>query len=493
MNIEDLIEFCNPVSVSGNAEGPAGSLRLDSRAVTAGDIFIAVEGTQTDGHLYVEKAVEQGARVVIIDQDIDIPGDVAVIKVANTRNLVSPLAQKLAGNPARKLRIIGITGTNGKTTVATLVWQVLRAMNKKAALLGTVSKKVNDLELESRLTTSDPVELASDMQQMVDNQCEYLVMEVSSHALHQKRVHGIPFKIAAFTNLSLDHLDYHASMEEYAESKKILFDELPESSWAVINIDDPQGKHMIEDCPAKILDFSFHKEAFINISLQDSSPQGLRMIIEDTEVETPLTGLFNAYNIAQALLICTALGFDGSIVAKHISKCKGAPGRMEKVNRSGDSGTQPIVIVDYAHTPDALKNVASTLAELKESGQDLVIVFGCGGDRDKSKRPRMAEIAQEYAERVIVTSDNPRTENPDEIIKDILEGFTDNFTPTSITSRKEAIQYAIAESPENSIILIAGKGHETYQEIDGVRKHFDDREIAREALANRKSVKNAGG
>lgn len=485
MNIEELIAFCNPVSVRGARSGTVGSLRLDSRAVTSGDIFIAVKGTQTDGHLFIEQAIEQGAGVIMIDQDIDIFGDVTVLKVKDTRTLLSPLAQKLAGDPAQELRIVGITGTNGKTTVATLVWQALRAMNRSTGLLGTVSKKINDRELESRLTTSDPVELASDMKQMVEHGCEYLVMEVSSHALDQKRVHGIPFEIAAFTNLSLDHLDYHATMEEYAAAKKILFDELDETSWAVINDDDPQGKWMVAETKAKVLDFSLQKEALITVKVMETSALGTRMEVEGIEVKTPLTGLFNAYNVVQAMLICTALGFDGKVVAEIISGCTGAPGRMEKVNSPEKIQQQPIVIVDYAHTPDALKNVASTLADLKKPGQRLVILFGCGGDRDKTKRPQMAEIAETYGDKVIVTSDNPRTENPENIIKDILKGFSDEFSPEWITFRKEAIRKAVLESTPDTIILIAGKGHETYQEINGERTHFDDRKIAREALSER--------
>ncbi|MEX0649121.1 MAG: UDP-N-acetylmuramoyl-L-alanyl-D-glutamate--2,6-diaminopimelate ligase [Balneolaceae bacterium] len=485
MNIEDIIEFCDPVSVHGKTSGPAGALHLDSRNISDGDIFIAVKGTQTDGHLFIENAIEKGAETVIIDQEQEFSGDVTVIQVKDTRALLSPLAQKLAGNPAKKLRIIGITGTNGKTTVATLVWQLLRSMGQNTGLLGTVSKKINDRDLESRLTTADPVELASDMKLMVENNCEYLVMEVSSHALHQKRVHGIPFEVAAFTNLTLDHLDYHKNMEEYARAKKILFDELSETSWAVVNFDDPKGEWIIKDTRAKILDFSLRKQALVTIQVQQTSALGTRMKVAGIDVQTPLTGLFNVYNAAEAMLICTALGFDGKLVAENLSRCSGAPGRMEKVTSPEKADRQPVVIVDYAHTPDALENVASTLAELKKPGQDLVIIFGCGGDRDKSKRPEMAKIAETYGDRVVVTSDNPRTENPDEIIKDILKGFSDDFSPQPVTSRKEAIQKTVLESSVNDIILIAGKGHETYQETDGKRIHFDDREIARKALSER--------
>jgi UDP-N-acetylmuramoyl-L-alanyl-D-glutamate--2,6-diaminopimelate ligase len=461
--------------------------------VKSGDIFIAIRGHKSDGHSFLEDAREKGASVLITEKTFEAGSDgPAVVVVENTRTLLSPLAQKMAGDPAKKLRIIGITGTNGKTTVATLVWQALREMDQPAALLGTVSKRINDEEIESRLTTADPIELASDMEKIVMAGCIYLVMEVSSHALHQGRVHGIDFEVAAFTNLSHDHLDYHSSMEEYAAAKKILFDSLSDSSWAVINADDPYAGFMVDDTEAKILDISLKGGALINAVLEEASAEITIIGVEGIKIQSPLVGRFNAMNIVQSLIICTSLGFDGSTVADHLKNCTGAEGRMERVSINGNDGDLPTVFVDYAHTPDALENVASTFSELRNPEQKLTIIFGCGGDRDRSKRTKMAHVAEKYADYVMVTSDNPRTENPDAIINEITAGFSEGFHYDSITNRKDAIHTVISESDNRDIILIAGKGHETYQEINGNHIHFDDREEASTALSwKRGQIKNS--
>ncbi len=486
MTYNELIEFCNPVSVEGTPPERMGSLCQDSRSVSNGDIFIAIKGTQTDGHNYIDSAIEQGASVIISEKEPLVDHPAAQIRVNDTRSLFSPLAQKLAGDPAKELLIVGVTGTNGKTTVATLVWQTLRNLGQGAALLGTISKKINDEVMPSRLTTADPIELAADMKKMVDAGCKYMVMEVSSHALHQKRVEGLTFEVAAFTNLSHDHLDYHETMEEYAAAKKHLFDGLPVTGWAVTNADDAYGSYMVKDTKAKVLDFSFKGNAIINGRVEESTAAGSLIGVEGVKVKTPLLGYFNAVNVLEAMVICTALGFDGKTVASVLGDCRGAEGRMERVSINGNHGKHPVVIVDYAHTPDALDNVASTLTNLKTDKQKLIIVFGCGGDRDRNKRSAMAKIAETHADEVIVTSDNPRSEDPAAIIEEITEGFSKTFTYRAITSRKEAIHVAISEADADSIILIAGKGHETYQEINGIRKHFDDREEASTALAWRK-------
>lgn len=485
MNCNELIEFINPLNTSRfKPEGELGALVQDSRQVEENSVFIAIKGTEVDGHLFLEDAIHRGASVIICEESFYTEADVCVIEVENTRSLIGPLAQKFAGNPAEKLKIVGITGTNGKTTTATLVYQILCGLQKDVSLLGTVEKRILNETIDSKLTTSDPIELANDMRLMVEAGSEFLVMEVSSHALHQQRTAGFDFNVAAFTNLSHDHLDYHQTIEEYASAKKLLFDSLPKQAVAVINADDEFSDFIIEDCDAEIVSFSFKK----NAKLIKNSPTGITVSINGTEISSQLIGTFNAYNVVEAFLICKALGCKENETAELLKTVKGAAGRMESVELP-DHQNLPIVIVDYAHTPDALENVLSTLTSIREKQQQIYCVFGAGGDRDSSKRPKMAHVAQSYADHIIVTSDNPRTENPDLIIADILHGFENTDHVLSITLREEAIHKAILNASANDIILIAGKGHEDYQDIAGKRHHFDDREIAREALG----IKAQGG
>lgn len=478
MDIHKLIELANPLHTSRyKPEGEIGPLVQDSRQAEKGCVFIAVKGTEVDGHMFLEDAIYRGASVLICEESFYTDAEkVCVIEVEDSRSLIGPLAQAFEGNPAKQMKIVGITGTNGKTTTATLVYQILCNAREKASLLGTVAKRILTEAFDSKLTTSDPIELAADMKKMVEAGSEFLVMEASSHALHQKRVAGINFSVAAFTNLSHDHLDYHETVEEYASAKKLLFDGLNESAIAVINTDDIQAEFMISDCKAQVIELSFEDS---NTKILSSSPNGLRLSVKNTEIQTSLIGNFNAYNVAEAFLICEALGIKKEKIVAALAQVKGAPGRMEAVNF--EQG-EPKVIVDYAHTPDALLNVLSTLRALKENEQQLFVVFGAGGDRDVAKRPEMAKAAESFADEIIVTSDNPRTEDPDLIIADILQGFEETANVTTITSRKEAINTAIARAGLNDIVLIAGKGHENYQEINGVRHDFDDRLVAKEAL-----------
>ncbi|MEX0856603.1 MAG: UDP-N-acetylmuramoyl-L-alanyl-D-glutamate--2,6-diaminopimelate ligase [Balneolaceae bacterium] len=479
MKLDKLIELCSPLHVSKvDFDEELNTFALNSREVTDGSVFIAIRGTQVDGHMFLEDAIARGAKVLICEESYytEAPG-VCVIEVENTAKLAGPIAQAFAGYPAKKMKIVGITGTNGKTTTATLVYQILRACGKKASLLGTVNKRILDEVFDSRLTTSDPIELASDMKKMSEAGSQYLVMEVSSHALHQERVTGFDFEVAAFTNLSHDHLDYHETLEEYGRSKKLLFDHLPESSTAVVNMDDAFGAEIIKDCKAKKAFLSFKNGSS---HILNNSSEGVSIVVNETKIESALVGTFNAYNVGQAFLISKALNLDTKEIAKALSEVKGARGRMEPV--SVDGKNLPLVIVDYAHTPDALENVLSTLVSVKNEDQKLFLVFGAGGDRDSAKRPQMAKIAAKFANHIIVTSDNPRTENPDLIIADILDGFEELENIASITNRKEAIKKAISQASANDIVLIAGKGHENYQEINGIRHPFDDREIARAFL-----------
>lgn len=491
MTIEKLIEFCDPLFMSGTLPDRLGKLRQDSRAVQKNDIFIAVKGTTADGHDFISDAIEHGAALIISEKEVDIDDKAALWVVKNTRTLLGPLAQFMVDNPANDLKIIGITGTNGKTTVATLIWQILTEMGHPASLLGTVKKRINQKIVQSTLTTADPIELADDIKQIKEAGSKYLVMEVSSHALHQHRVDGIQFDLAVFTNLSHDHLDYHSSMQEYASAKKMLFNKLTSRSWALTNADDPKGEWMVNSTPAKVVSISFKGQGLINAELLASSAEGMKISVDDVEINTPLVGTFNAYNVVQALLSCTCLNLDGKKVSEVINRCKGAPGRLERITAGKNIQNLPLVLVDYAHTPNALENVLEALSELKTRKQKLSVVFGCGGDRDRTKRPKMAAISENHADQVIVTSDNPRSENPDSIIDDIMEGFSNPEKVQRITSRREAIISAIQQADSKTIILVAGKGHETYQEVNGKRNHFDDREIARKALREKNGYPNS--
>lgn len=484
MTFDNLISLCKPTEVSGQEPNSIGMLRQDSRKVEPGDVFIAIKGFQVDGHSFIDDAITNGASVIICENKFHSDDEVCVVEVPDTRSLIGPLAQAFYDNPANKLTLIGITGTNGKTTVANLVYQTLQKLGAKPALLGTIAKRIGDQKKESNLTTSDPIELAGDMAQMVKAGTTHLVMEVSSHALDQQRVNGVDFQIAAFTNLSHDHLDYHNDLESYAKSKKILFDNLDPDATAIINGDDDYASFIAMDCPAPVIDFSFNKALEVDCQVLSNTMDGLVVRIGKIMIESPLVGTFNAYNLSQAFLICHSMGYENEQVKKALEASAGAAGRLERVEGSGKN-KYPVVLVDYAHTPDALKNVASTLADIKTEGRTLHIIFGCGGNRDKTKRPKMAAIAETYGDKVTVTSDNPRNEDPDAIINEIMKGFDNPQYITRITDRKKAIEQAIRDAGSNTMILIAGKGHETYQEIDGERHDFDDRAIARAALGNR--------
>lgn len=486
MNYEELITLCNPLDVSGPEPKEIGMLTQDSRTVTEGSVFIAVKGFEVDGHMFIENAISKGASVIICEESYYSDEDVCIIEVADTRSLVGPLAQAFQGYPAKELKIIGITGTNGKTTVATLTYQLLMEMGgARPSLLGTVTKRIKDNVLDSLLTTADPIELAEDMRKMVDAKSTHLVMEVSSHALDQQRVDGISFQVAAFTNLSHDHLDYHNTFKEYATAKKKLFDRLDNDACAVINADDEQAKYIALDCTARTIDFSLKQEITYPVKLVSNTAKGLILEIGEVTFETSLVGTFNAYNVTQAVLICKGLGYEFTTISRALKSATGAPGRLERVTVDGGDNL-PQVFVDYAHTPDALENVLQTLSEIKEDRQKLTVVFGCGGDRDKTKRAKMASIAEQWTDEIIVTSDNPRSEDPEAIIDEVMEGFKETDKVQKVSDRKKAIEQAIAKADKNAIILIAGKGHETYQEIKGKRHDFDDREVARQALSNKK-------
>lgn len=468
------------MAVQGTIPEPIGNLVLDSRKVEPGDIFIAIKGYNSDGHRFISQVAGKGASAAIVE-DIDAYSNIAQIQVSDTRALLGKLAQEFEGNPGQKLKIAGITGTNGKTTVATLIYQVLRHCNESAALLGTVATVINDKKQTSRLTTPDSIDLARIFREVVNHDCDFAIMEASSHALHQQRTSGFDFAVAGFTNLSHDHLDYHKTEDAYAEAKKLLFDQLPKSSTAIINTDDLRGDFMAGDCQANIIRYGFNHDQGDRIVRNNS--EGLKIEVGGVQIQSPLIGNFNAYNLALAYHACRAFGLAETETVLALSKSPGAPGRMEKV--LFDSPVPlPVILVDYAHTPDALKNVLKTLNEVKQ-GQELVhVLFGAGGDRDVSKRAVMAKYAEEYADFITVTSDNPRSEEPEDIIDHVMQGFSKTENVIIEADRKEAIIKTIGRADSNSIVLIAGKGHETHQEVKGVYHHFDDKAVALSTLQN---------
>lgn len=491
MTIARIIEILNPVHITGPQSGSAGVLRDDSRKVTAGDTFIAIKGTDADGHDYIHKALENGARVIIASQQPTgaLGAQVTWMVCQDTREMLAHLALEFAGNPQQSLRLIGVTGTNGKTTVTTLIWQVMMQLGIRAALLGTVSKQIADQAYTSNLTTPGTIELADDMKLAVEAGCRYFIMEVSSHALDQGRASGIDFEVAVFTNLTHDHLDYHKTLEQYAASKKLLFDGLSENATAIVNTDDVYGSYMISDTKATVWDLTLKSDDYYIHTIDQT---GLLVYLDGIYIDSPLTGEFNAYNVSQAFLALVAAGIPAKDAARGLAEARGAAGRLERIEIQSDTAL-PTVFVDYAHTPNALQNVLETLHGIREAGQKIITVFGCGGNRDRSKRPTMAAIAENYSDDCIVTSDNPRFEDPQSIIDEVCTGFSNGYPFKQEVDRTKAITQTILNAPKDAIILIAGKGHEPYQEIKGVRHHLDDREISYQALTDRSRSNSSKG
>lgn len=478
MKMAELMSYIAPLEIEGTLPVEVSGITADSRKVRPGFAFLAMKGITADGHNFIKSAIDAGASVIISEKKPDHGPAPASIILNNVRKVWGPLSLAWAGNPQDYLKLAAVTGTNGKTTVSTLVHQTLTALGHKAGLMGTVSIVIGEEAMESRLTTADPEQIASNLKRMQQAGCTHVVMEVSSHALDQERVNGLDFSVAGFTNLTDDHLDYHKTREHYLQSKKRLFDGLRDDMVAIVNSDDPAHEELTSDCRADVWKFGLLDGSVV---LSENSAHGLAIELDGTQIRSKLTGKFNACNVSLAYLMCRALGCSGANASAGLAHAKGARGRLEKV--SVDGIKHPIVFVDYAHTPDALDNVLSTLREV--AGQSpLKVVFGCGGDRDKAKRPKMGAIAVHHADSVIVTSDNPRTEPPDAIINDILAGIPGSgMGKVKVNAdRKAAIREAISGASPDDIILIAGKGHETYQEIMGVRHPMDDRETALEAI-----------
>lgn len=454
-------------------------LTEDSRAVEPGGAFVAIRGTEADGHAYIEAAVESGARLVVCEAVPDAARerfpDTHFVKVTDARVALAEMAAVLYDDPADTLRMVGVTGTNGKTTVAFLLHHLLDALGETPGLISTIEVRTGADTDEATLTTPGPVELQRTLRRMVDHDCTACAMEVSSHALDQDRVHGIDYDIAIFTNLTADHLDYHGTPLAYRLAKKKLFDELGPDATALYNIDDEAGPKMVTDTAATPVSFALDREADVRPEIRESRLDGLRLSIGGRECAVRLAGRFNAYNVAAAYGAGRALGHDPDAVSDALAEAPPVPGRFEQLF----FGDGPTVIVDYAHTPDALERVLETVREMVSSGTTLWCVFGCGGDRDETKRRTMGSIAEQRADRVIVTSDNPRSEEPEGILNDIRRGVSRPNDMHWIVDREEAIRTAAEKVGSADVVVIAGKGHETHQVIGTEKRPFDDRTIAR--------------
>ena len=465
--------------VLGDGERPVGGLTYDSRAVKPGDCFFAVRGTQADGHAVLPAAVAAGAAAVVCEQ---LPADpapgVTYVAVPDSAGAMADLAAAFYDYPSRELKLVGITGTNGKTTTATLLYDLVRALGYKAGLISTVVYRIEGREVEATHTTPDSIRLNALMREMADAGCEFCFMECSSHAIVQERTRGLSFAGGIFSNITHDHLDYHKTFAEYIRAKKRFFDMLPAGSFALTNLDDRNGRVMVQNTAAAVHTYSLRGMADFRCRIVETHLDGMLLRIDGQEVWVGLLGRFNAYNLLAVYGTAVLLGLDRSEVLRVLSTLRPVSGRFEIVRAA--NGTT--AVVDYAHTPDALENVLRTIEEIRTPQQQLLVVCGCGGDRDRTKRPEMAQIAVQYASTAIFTSDNPRHESPEAILDEMVAGLDPGTRYLRIADRAEAIRTAVMLSHPGDVILVAGKGHETYQIIGDVKHHFDDREEVRRAF-----------
>lgn len=480
--LRDILYNVNIVAVKGSTDTAVNALNIDSRAVKPGDAFIAIRGVHADGHLFIDKAVQQGAAVVICEElPAQTADNVVYVQVNSSMTAAGVIAGNFYDNPSHKVQLVGVTGTNGKTTIATLLFKLFSALGYHCGLLSTVQNQIGDKIVPSTHTTPDPIHLNALLADMVNDGCDYVFMEVSSHAIHQQRIAGLKFAGGIFSNITHDHLDYHKTFDEYIRVKKSWFDGLPATAFALTNLDDKRGNVMLQNTKAKKQSYSLRTVADFKGKILENNLTGLIMMINETEVHFRLIGEFNAYNLLAVYGAATLLGQDKARVLQALSDLSGAEGRFDYIV----SPNQRIIgIVDYAHTPDALLNVLATIKNLRKGNEQVITVVGCGGDRDTAKRPVMAEVAVERSDRVILTSDNPRSEDPNEIIRQMEAGVPVHLKKKvlSITDRKEAIKTAISLANPEDIILIAGKGHEKYQEIQGVKHPFDDKQVLDEMM-----------
>ena len=479
--LKDILYKVAIESVHGSTDLTIEKIEFDSRKVSNNDVFVAIKGTLSDGHQFIDKAISLGASVIVCEVlPTTLSENCTYVKVQNSNQALAFLSANYYDNPSEKLKLVGITGTNGKTTIASLLYQMFKKAGYKVGLLSTVKIMVDEVEYKATHTTPDSLTINKYLDEMVAVGCEFCFMEVSSHGIHQKRTESLHFEGGVFTNLSHDHLDYHETFAEYRDVKKSFFDGLPKSAFAITNVDDKNGEVMFQNTAARKKTYALKTYADFKAQILENQLTGLVLKINNEEVWTKLIGSFNAYNILAIYGVALELGIESTEALRLLSELESVSGRFQFVV----SATKITAIVDYAHTPDALENVLKTIENIRTKNEQLFTIVGCGGDRDKTKRPIMANIAASFSDKAIFTSDNPRTENPQTIIDEMEAGVeAQNYKKTvAILDRKQAIKTACQMANSGDIILIAGKGHETYQEINGVRQDFDDMQIVQEIL-----------
>ena len=481
MKLKDLLTKIKPVEIIGSTDIDITGINIDSRKIESGHLFVAMRGTQVDGHQFIAKAIEKGATAILCEEVSEPAEGVTYVKVADCEDCVGTVATTFYGDPTSKLKLVGVTGTNGKTTIATLLYNMFRKMGHKCGLLSTVCNYVDDEAYPTDHTTPDPIELNMLLHKMVDAGCEYAFMECSSHAIAQKRIGGLSFAGGLFTNLTRDHLDYHKTFENYRDAKKKFFDDLPKGAFAITNADDKNGMVMVQNTKATVKTYSTRTMADFTAHIIECHFEGMYLEMDGHEVGVQFIGKFNVSNLLAVYGAARMLGKDAEEILVVMSTLKSVSGRLEPI-QSPEGFT---AVVDYAHTPDALENVLNAIHEVLEGKEGKIItVCGAGGNRDKGKRPLMAQEAVKQSHKVIITSDNPRFEEPQDIINDMLAGLTPQQMKkvVSIVDRREAIKTACMLAQKGDVILIAGKGHEDYQDVKGVKHHFDDREECRKAF-----------
>lgn len=479
--LKDILYKVAIESVHGSTDLTIEKIEFDSRKVSYNDVFVAIKGTLSDGHQFIDKAISLGASVIVCEVlPTTLSENCTYVKVQNSNQALAFLSANYYDNPSEKLKLVGITGTNGKTTIASLLYQMFKKAGYKVGLLSTVKIMVDEVEYKATHTTPDSLTINKYLDEMVAVGCEFCFMEVSSHGIHQKRTESLHFEGGVFTNLSHDHLDYHETFAEYRDVKKSFFDGLPKSAFAITNVDDKNGEVMFQNTAARKKTYALKTYADFKAQILENQLTGLVLKINNEEVWTKLIGSFNAYNILAIYGVALELGIESTEALRLLSELESVSGRFQFVV----STTKITAIVDYAHTPDALENVLKTIENIRTKNEQLFTIVGCGGDRDKTKRPIMANIAASFSDKAIFTSDNPRTENPQTILDEMEAGVeAHNYKKTvAILDRKQAIKTACQMANSGDIILIAGKGHETYQEINGVRQDFDDMQIVQEIL-----------